>query len=517
VCGGDDWIYLKSFQSIVARKNHRCDGQVTTRFLTAQIALLVALTLMPRTVFAAEPAWWTQQKQQCGLPPSTAYNDWTAQGSPCPARQNLGAGGVGLTPQQQLGSTIGNLGAQMMLQGFQGLINGDPNQEARDRAAAAAAQAAAAEQAKEQAARLEETKQRLLGLSPGLGQSQDLGLMGMDSGSGSGLQLMTGEESSPDPSEAIAPACKALRGQIAELRAAKVRAALAAVVYSTFDGALQDPTAPPGMHLVSNSMTEMQKLFPGADAEKIGGLIGSDTSDYRAAFFQDDKTKELFVAFRGTQSGSAGASDWWSGNIPQALGKESDYYQRAKGVADLLKTSPEARQYGVEFVGHSLGGGMAAAAALEACAPVPGAPPQKHRWLCDATTFNAAGVNARTANGIDMPSANGYVKSYVVDGDPLTLAQDHPAAVIAGVGAVATAAPITTGLALARQGASPLDLAQGLPPSIGRRVTLPSWDGEASYGSLDRHGIDTAEKALDLQLGVALQQYQSGCSSPAPK
>ncbi|HEX5182857.1 MAG TPA: hypothetical protein VFW19_06860 [Allosphingosinicella sp.] len=32
---------------------------------------------------AAEPAWWTQQKRQCGLAPNLAYNVWVAQGSPC--------------------------------------------------------------------------------------------------------------------------------------------------------------------------------------------------------------------------------------------------------------------------------------------------------------------------------------------------------------------------------------------------------------------------------------------------
>jgi hypothetical protein len=34
-------------------------------------------------VQAQEPAWWTQQKRDCGLSPSLAYNTWVAQGSPC--------------------------------------------------------------------------------------------------------------------------------------------------------------------------------------------------------------------------------------------------------------------------------------------------------------------------------------------------------------------------------------------------------------------------------------------------
>jgi tetratricopeptide (TPR) repeat protein len=34
-------------------------------------------------VRAQEPGWWTQEKIDCGLPSSAAYNDWVAQGSLC--------------------------------------------------------------------------------------------------------------------------------------------------------------------------------------------------------------------------------------------------------------------------------------------------------------------------------------------------------------------------------------------------------------------------------------------------
>lgn len=41
------------------------------------------LLSFPLVAFAAEPAWWTQQKRECGLSPSLAYNTWVAQGMPC--------------------------------------------------------------------------------------------------------------------------------------------------------------------------------------------------------------------------------------------------------------------------------------------------------------------------------------------------------------------------------------------------------------------------------------------------
>lgn len=46
----------------------------------AGLALTIALCA---PAAAAEPAWWTQQKRQCGLAPNLAYNVWRAQGSPC--------------------------------------------------------------------------------------------------------------------------------------------------------------------------------------------------------------------------------------------------------------------------------------------------------------------------------------------------------------------------------------------------------------------------------------------------
>lgn len=47
-------------------------------YLTVLAGLILAISAT-----AAEPAWWTQQKIDCGLPASLAYNDWVAQGSPC--------------------------------------------------------------------------------------------------------------------------------------------------------------------------------------------------------------------------------------------------------------------------------------------------------------------------------------------------------------------------------------------------------------------------------------------------
>ena len=54
------------------------------RHLLASLFLGSALGIISNSA-RAEPAWWTQQKKDCGLPASLAYNTWVAQGSPCNA------------------------------------------------------------------------------------------------------------------------------------------------------------------------------------------------------------------------------------------------------------------------------------------------------------------------------------------------------------------------------------------------------------------------------------------------
>src|SRR5262245_45965679 len=50
------------------------------RLISLITACLVVVNL-PRPALAAEPAWWTQKKRECGI--SMPYNTWVAQGMPC--------------------------------------------------------------------------------------------------------------------------------------------------------------------------------------------------------------------------------------------------------------------------------------------------------------------------------------------------------------------------------------------------------------------------------------------------
>lgn len=103
--------------------------------------------------------------------------------------------------------------------------------------------------------------------------------------------------------------------------------------------------------------------------------------------------------------------DFLANNFPQSIGLETDYYDRAMTLALSL----QQQGFAFEITGHSLSGGMAAAASA-----VTGNP---------ATTFNAAGLNPETVrrfgaqNGVPVLSPRQLetsVVSYQVQGELLT-------------------------------------------------------------------------------------------------
>ena len=88
--------------------------------------LVFALLFLPCAALAQSNAEWTQYKIKCGIPASTAYNDWVAQGSPCPKTAEAASSAApalpALTPQQQLGMQAAVLGGTMIGQGLHQLL-----------------------------------------------------------------------------------------------------------------------------------------------------------------------------------------------------------------------------------------------------------------------------------------------------------------------------------------------------------------------------------------------------------
>lgn len=158
-------------------------------------------------------------------------------------------------------------------------------------------------------------------------------------------------------------------------------------------------------------------------AHDVAGLGLDDTalndpqSGFRAMVFRDDEGHHV-IAYRGTDD----RRDWIA-NVDQALGRPTDQFEEAMDVAGRLMTACAGD---LALTGHSLGGGLAAAAAMATG--------------LTAVTFDASGVHLHTAevaarrrgqdrNAQDVlgETGAGQIRAYHAETDPLTGLQESPA------------------------------------------------------------------------------------------
>ncbi len=205
----------------------------------------------------------------------------------------------------------------------------------------------------------------------------------------------------------------------------------------------EDGNPPLGHSVVSDADLEDMGIDPGALRSPEG---------FKAQIYKTDEKvfgeEKYVLVFKGTEFTNP---DDWKQNVRQGAGKDSSYYRSATDLSKQMKQS--GKPFAVS--GHSLGGGMAAAAAQ-----VSGV---------RATTFNAAGLHDRTvpryaADSGPVPLGPPAINAYHVEGEVLTRAQSHPL--------------------------SPMPTAPGKP--------VPVAPHDPALGSLSRHGmqvvIDSIEK-----------------------
>ncbi len=132
-------------------------------------------------------------------------------------------------------------------------------------------------------------------------------------------------------------------------------------------------------------------------------LVDLEKDGFKAALYLSPKG-EYVLAFRGSREEEVD----WDNNIAQGKGEQSEYYERARKLAWKLDS------LGVKFhiTGHSLGGGLASAAALDN--------------ELDATIFNSASVHPNTVPGYwdKVKNAERDITSYTVKHDILSQLQD---------------------------------------------------------------------------------------------
>ena len=195
---------------------------------------------------------------------------------------------------------------------------------------------------------------------------------------------------------------------------------LAADAYKSAKG---EGSPPQGWIRASEHPEKLREFAPklGWTDADIAAALQPDKSGFRAEVYLPDPKilgagYEPVVAFKGSSGDvkipggtrDTTQEDFLANNFPQSVGMETDYYDRAMRLSKDLQD----RGLKYELTGHSLAGGMAAAASA-----VTG----NH-----ATTWNAAGLHPETASrfasqnpGVAVHDVNKNVISYQVQGELL--------------------------------------------------------------------------------------------------
>ena len=271
-----------------------------------------------------------------------------------------------------------------------------------------------------------------------------------------------------------------------KIRKAKARALMAGKTYSDAPGGL-----PAGVREASTADLQKLGLHDGVhDMTKI------KDSDFGCKVFVETdpvtRAESYVVAFKGTTPSSL---EDWGANIAQGLGMESAYYNQAMEIA---RTASEMAPGAVHYVGHSLGGGMASAAAAAA--------------KSTATTFNAAGVKAKTLERRGKDLKDAVVDAYYVEGDILSDIQDSlPLLEAVGQRKALPSAPDTAATQAKDMAAAAVAAVVGAVAGPISAI-LGALGVKKAVEGVRKHGMDEVLKAIDQEAGKAEQEMvKAGC------
>lgn len=226
------------------------------------------------------------------------------------------------------------------------------------------------------------------------------------------------------------------------------------------------PNVPEGWRDISNDDNALQKL--GLKSTMLYSSVSEP--DFFSRVYAPDKSvfgNEMAptVVFRGTRMENI--TDWLN-NGQQGMGVNSTYYKQSVSIGNHLKRVPRK----VSVAGHSLGGGLASAAAVASGKP--------------AWTFNAAGLNAGTVEkyGGTAIGDGSKIAAYRVQGEVLTRLQEFH--LLEDLKSVYYNIPL---LMVKHQ------LSTLLPSAAGNAKWLPGGEG----GTIDKHGMQQVIDSLEEQ------------------
>jgi len=229
---------------------------------------------------------------------------------------------------------------------------------------------------------------------------------------------------------------------------------------------------PPGWRVATDQQLAAIGLTP--------AMLSSPTSEFRAEVYVREIAGQTSytVAFRGS---TASRSDWVA-NGRQSVGLETDHYNRALEIGESLIVPDGAR---VTITGHSLGGGLASAAAIAA--------------EMNATTFNAAGLHRNTINAAEtIARADGRldvpdIRAVYVRGEVLSALQDGGDRMIGGFIGRGLGSWLGGPIGGAAGGLAGRELTDA-PEAYGQRIAIDPVrpEGMRWYQdhAISRHGID---------------------------
>jgi len=212
--------------------------------------------------------------------------------------------------------------------------------------------------------------------------------------------------------------------------------------------------------VASNKIPEGWNAVPKEKLEGLGldpASFQNDDNGFAAGLYQHEDGS-FALAFRGTQPLDFRVSGDWSNNLTQGLGVSAAQYEQAISLAQNVVDSVDSN---VMMTGHSLGGGLASAAALSTNS--------------EGVTFNAAGLHKNsigTTNEQRNQLGSQLVSGYYVKGEALNQLQSS----YTNFKAIPYVAPEATGNKIGLRAVNP-------------SIFLP--------GRVTNHGMPAVKEAMD--------------------